>query len=291
MGSGYTTDQPNDYLGVGFTGVEGYYSGLTGPWTGTYGCSFDGGKTYTNYSAYSFTTSYATLCAWQNLPVDHDAAYIKNFAHNFTLLQFIFSTNGANLTTGWTPRTEEQATSIYAEASSNWANRPTATSSTSTARPTNRSTSSTTTSSAGGSLSSGVAAATQFTSTSFSTIQIDGDGGTVTITSSVPNSSSTSTSSSDVFSLSSPTPYIIGGVVILTIAVLMFVCLYTGFGKNSQEISTVKNLSKRSRRRRFGYEDVYMDGEEYRGLAHVSSSENSSKSDEDSERAIKRGSR
>lgn len=23
MGSGYTTDQPNDYLGVGFTGVEG----------------------------------------------------------------------------------------------------------------------------------------------------------------------------------------------------------------------------------------------------------------------------
>lgn len=60
----------------------------------------------------------------------------------------------------------------------------------------------------------------------------------MTITSSVPNSSSTSTSSSDVFSLSSPTPYIIGGVVILTIAVLMFVCLYTGFGKNSQEISS-----------------------------------------------------
>lgn len=68
FGDGYTTTNIGDFVGVPFTGVEGYYTGLVGPWAGAYGCSFDGGETYTNYSAYQYDHATEKLCAWKSLP-------------------------------------------------------------------------------------------------------------------------------------------------------------------------------------------------------------------------------
>lgn len=54
----YTTDQANDWMGVGYTGVEGYYHGLVGPSGGSYGCSTDEeGTSWLNFSAYRFSTA------------------------------------------------------------------------------------------------------------------------------------------------------------------------------------------------------------------------------------------